>query len=134
MIKEGRPKKQAQAIALNHCNQIYGGIPKKQDKKKELVLMMERVDKLLEKIDLELDEFKIIEEELAKVKKWIQKAVKPSTEGDFTEWCKRHGFKGVCQECINAAAKAGGRAAKMALFAVNVSKGKYHYPKTKKKK
>jgi len=69
-----------------------------------------------------------MELEAAKKKKWIQKAVSEKTEGDFAAWCKRNGFKGVCQACINKAAKTGGRAAKMALFAANVS-GKYTYPK-----
>ena len=64
-----------------------------------------------------------------KKKKWIQKAISDETEGDFGAWCKRNGFDGVCQGCINKAAKKGGRAAKMALFAANVSKGKYNYPK-----
>ena len=63
-----------------------------------------------------------------KEKKWIQKAVPESHEGKFGEWCKRNGFSGVCQECINKAVSAGGHAAKMANFAINVSKGKYHHP------
>lgn len=71
-------------------------------------------------------------------KKWLQKATKKmekkGTEGDFTEYCKRSGFAGVSQECINHAAKAGGRPAKMALFAANASKGKYSYPKGSGKK
>lgn len=51
-------------------------------------------------------------------------------EGKFTEWCKSHGFKdGVSQTAINAALKAGGDAKKMAIFAINFSKGKYKYPK-----
>jgi len=66
-------------------------------------------------------------------KKWIQKAISPETEGDFTAWCQENGFTGVCQSCINKAVEEGGRAAKMALFAVNVSKGKYFYPKVKEK-
>lgn len=62
--------------------------------------------------------------------KWIQKA--DPEEGKFEKWCKDHGFeKGVCQSCINKAAEEGGEAARMANFAVNVSKGKYHYPKKK---
>lgn len=70
-----------------------------------------------------------LESEAAKKKeKWIQKAVPESHEGKFEEWCKRNGFKGVCQECINKAVNKGGHAQKMALFAVNVSKGKYTYP------
>lgn len=68
----------------------------------------------------------------AKKEKWIQKAVPESNEGKFAGWCKRNGFEGVCQECINKAAKAGGHAAKMANFAVNVSKGKYTYPPIEK--
>lgn len=73
-----------------------------------------------------------LEAEAAKKKeKWIQKAVSEETEGDFTSWCKRQGFEGVCQACIDKAAKVGGRPAKMANFAVNVSKGKYTYPETK---
>ena len=39
------------------------------------------------------------------------------TKGDFTAWCKRHGYKGVTNKCIQEALKAGGRAAKMAAFA-----------------
>ena len=42
---------------------------------------------------------------------------KKGTEGDFTEWCKKRGFRGVTNECIKMALKAGGRAAKMAKFA-----------------
>lgn len=55
-------------------------------------------------------------------KKWIQKAVSEKTEGDFGRWCKRHGFGGVNAQCIAAARKAGGRAAKMANFAANTKK------------
>lgn len=50
-------------------------------------------------------------------------------KGKFLEWCKRHGFETVNQKAINAALKAGGHAEKMAIFAVNFSKGKYEYPK-----
>jgi hypothetical protein len=66
-------------------------------------------------------------------KKWIQKSVPESKEGKFGAWCKSNGFKnGVCQSCIDKAVSVGGHAQKMALFAVNVSKGKYTYPKGKK--
>jgi len=128
MIKSGHPKAQATAAALNHCNQIYGGIPKKKDKSKESLIFL--------KAELELEEegIKVIEEELAKEKKWIQGATSPKTKGDFGSWCKSQGFDGVCQACINKAASVGGKASKMALFAVNVSKGKYSYPSKKKKK
>jgi len=62
--------------------------------------------------------------------KWIQGIVTPKEEGKFAKWCKANGFKGgVSQSCINKAVSKGGKAAKMALFAVNVSKGKYKYPK-----
>jgi len=67
------------------------------------------------------------EEELAK--KWIQKA--DVKEGGLTEWCKANGFKGVCQACINKAAKSGGHPAKMASFACNMANSPYTYP-TKK--
>ena len=33
-----------------------------------------------------------------KKKKWIQGAIKKP--GSFTAWCKRQGFKGVTQACI----------------------------------
>jgi len=63
-------------------------------------------------------------------KKWIQKAIPKTHEGKFEKWCKSNGFKdGVCQGCINKAVATGGHAQQMALFAVNVSKGKYSYPK-----
>jgi len=35
---------------------------------------------------------------MAKKKKWIQEAIKKP--GAFTEWCKRRGYSGVTQECI----------------------------------
>lgn len=129
MIASGHPKEQAQAAALNFCNKKWGGISKKKDSKKELNLIFLKAD-----IDLELEDIKIQETFLAKTKKWIQKAVPEKNKGDFKSWCKKKGFSGVSQACINAAAKAGGHASKMAVFAVNVSKGKYYYPKNKKKK
>lgn len=51
--------------------------------------------------------------------------IKPENEGKFTEWCKSHGFSGVNAECIAAAKKAGGSAAKMAVFAQNAKKFKH---------
>lgn len=65
------------------------------------------------------------------VEKWIQKA--NVQEGKFEAWCKDEGFDGVCQSCIVKAVKHGGEPARMALFAVNVSRGKYKYPKTENK-
>jgi len=62
---------------------------------------------------------------LARRKKWIQEAVPKSHEGMFDKWCKSNGFSGVCQSCIDKAKSMGGHPAKMAQFAVNVSKGKY---------
>ena len=59
---------------------------------------------------------------------WIQKAIPKKNEGLFKSWCNSNGFNGVCQECINKAIKVGGHAAKMANFAINVSKGKYTHP------
>jgi hypothetical protein len=48
--------------------------------------------------------------------------IKPQNEGKFTAWCKRHGFSGPNSDCIAAAKKAGGAAAKMAVFAQNAKK------------
>ena len=39
-----------------------------------------------------------------KDKKWVQKAIKK--EGSFTEYCKKRGYKGVTQACINEAKKS----------------------------
>jgi len=64
-----------------------------------------------------------------RTRKWIQKAVPESHEGRFAAWCKAHGFGGVSQACVNAAARAGGHAARMALFACNMPNSPYHYPK-----
>jgi len=64
--------------------------------------------------------------------KWIQGA--DVKEGAFEKWCKANGFGGVNQACVNKAAREGGHPAKMALFAVNTSKGKYVYPKVSKRK
>lgn len=69
-----------------------------------------------------------------KSKKWIQQAVPPSRRGKFKEWCKRKGYKGVNQRCINKAIKEGGHPAKMAQFAINVSRGKYRRPSTPKRR
>ena len=65
-------------------------------------------------------------------KDWIQKAVTPEEKGKFTDWCKKRGYKGVGQTCINEAISAGGSAAQMANFAINVSKGKYKHQRRKK--
>lgn len=40
-----------------------------------------------------------------KKKKWLQKAVPESHKGRFTNWCKRHGFKGPNKSCIKEAEK-----------------------------
>lgn len=39
-----------------------------------------------------------------KDKKWMQDAVKHP--GAFTEWCKKQGYKGVTQECIEKGKKS----------------------------
>ncbi len=65
-----------------------------------------------------------------KEKKWINKA--DVEKGKFEKWCKAHGFKGVNQACVNLAAKTGGHAAKMALFACNMPNSPYTYPKKTK--
>ena len=63
---------------------------------------------------------------------WIQEAVPESHKGKFESWCKKHGFKGVCQSCIDMAlsenedgSKKFPHAAKMANFAVNVPDSGY---------
>lgn len=61
-----------------------------------------------------------------KKKKWIQKA--EPKKGRLAAWCKREGFRGVNQSCINEAIGRGGHPAKMANFAINVS-GKYCHPR-----
>jgi len=92
------------------------------------------IEEIKKRVQQERKEIAIIRKELQeKKKKWIQKAVKGMKVGSFTAWCKRHGFGGVNQACINAAARAGGKIAQKALFAANASKGKYSYPKKKKK-
>lgn len=35
-----------------------------------------------------------------KAKKWIAGATPGKTEGTFTSYCKRQGFKGVTQQCV----------------------------------
>ena len=40
----------------------------------------------------------------SKDKKWIQKAIK--NPGSFTAYCKRKGYKGVTQACINEGKKS----------------------------
>jgi hypothetical protein len=52
--------------------------------------------------------------------------IKPQNEGKFTAWCKSHGFPGPNSSCIAAAKKAGGAAAKMAVFAQN-AKTKFNH-------
>ncbi len=76
---------------------------------------------------------KMEDKEKKKDKKWIQDAVSEKDKGKFKAYCKREGYSGVSQECINHAIKQGGHAAKMANFAINVSKGKYHHPSSEKK-
>jgi hypothetical protein len=90
---------------------------------------------LLGGIDLRIKKMKVIktdnyiQKEAKKDKTWIQDAVPKSHEGKFGDWCKDNGFDGVCQSCIDKAIAQGGHAAKMANFAINVSKGKYSHPK-----
>jgi len=80
LIKSGREKKVAQAASLNFCGKIYGGIPKKKDKKKERSnLIFIKAD-----IDLELEDIKIQEEFLAKTKKLIQKSKSSTKRSTFT--------------------------------------------------
>lgn len=48
-----------------------------------------------------------------------RKQIKVKSDGSFTSWCKRHGFKGVNCSCIKAALARGGKVAKKANFARN---------------
>ena len=60
---------------------------------------------------------------MATKRKWIQKAVNPAHKGDFTAYCKRQGYKGVCEECIAEARKSGDKhLISMANFAANMRK------------
>ncbi len=45
-----------------------------------------------------------------KEEKWIQDSIK--RPGAFTKWCKRHGFKGATNSCIEYAKKVGSRRVK----------------------
>jgi hypothetical protein len=100
---------------------------------KFLVKLANFLDKVGYSKDADTVDEVIKEAKKKKKDKWIQKATSTKTEGKFTAWCKKNGFKKVCQACINKAVKTGGSAAKMALFAANTSKGKYTYPKKKAK-
>ncbi|MEM1672167.1 MAG: hypothetical protein QXT86_08965 [Archaeoglobaceae archaeon] len=64
---------------------------------------------------------------MAKKKKWLQEARKrmeeKGTVGAFTAYCKRKGYRGVTQECINEAKASGNPVLKKrAIFAENVRK------------
>ena len=67
---------------------------------------------------------------------WIADAVPKKNEGKFEKWCKDHGFKGVCQGCVDMAlaenedgSKKYPHAAKMANFAANVPGSGYENKK-----
>jgi len=62
-----------------------------------------------------------------RVKKWLQEASKrmeeKGTKGAFTAYCKKKGYKGVTQECIEEAKRSGNPTLKKrAIFAENVRK------------
>ena len=87
------------------------------------------IDKLLKLADV-LDAkglYKEADEVTKVIAKW--KKTPKVEKGKFTAWCNGRGHSSVNQACINAAAKAGGNAAKMANFAVNANPGKWTYPK-----
>lgn len=112
----------ATEIAMDHLEEHKKYYPelKKMEKK------LEKEEKKKKSEFIIFDLFK--EAKKKKEKKWIQEAVPESHEGKFKAWCKRNGFKGVCQECINKAIAQGGHSSRMANFAINVSKGKYKHP------
>lgn len=99
--------------------------------------MIERLDKVagsLEEKGLveEAEQIDVVSNTLEAMDKEAKWKKSPDVkEGAFEKYCKNKGYEGVCQECINDAVKSGGHPQKMALYAVNVSKGKYHYPKSK---
>ncbi|MBD3260458.1 MAG: hypothetical protein GF334_02055 [Candidatus Altiarchaeales archaeon] len=107
----------------------------------DLKRIVDHIDKIAthleeKKLLREATELDIISNTIEKIakkeKKWIQKAVSEKDEGKFGKWCKSNGFDGVCQACIDKAVAEGGKPQQMALFAVNVSDGKYTYPNKKK--
>ena len=64
---------------------------------------------------------------MAKKKKWLQEArermERKGTVGSFTAYCKRKGYGGVTQACINEAKASGNPTlVKKAVFAQNVRK------------
>lgn len=49
--------------------------------------------------------------------------IDPSNEGKFTEFCKRHGYKGVTQKCIEEGKRSKNPVTrKRAVFAENARK------------
>ncbi len=57
-------------------------------------------------------------------KKWIQGL--HLKKGRFTEWCKRHGFSGVTDACIEMALKSGDKSViGMANFAKRARAGEF---------
>lgn len=52
--------------------------------------------------------------------------IKKSKIGSFKDWCKRHGFDGATQQCINKGKKSKDkRIVKKATFADNAKKWKH---------
>ncbi len=90
--------------------------------------MLKKLLKLAEMLDTE-GFYKEADEITKIIAKW--KKTPKVEKGKFTAWCGAHGHSSVNQACINAAASAGGNAAKMANFAVNANPGKWTYPKKK---
>lgn len=119
MIAAGKPKEQATAAALNHCNKIYGGIPMKKKVKKEIEELSINIEETLEDIFSN-------KKELEKQKKFIQKAIKKP--GSFTDWCKKQGYNGVTEECIKKGLKSKDKKvqarAKLAIALRNIAKKK----------
>lgn len=144
-----RERKRRQQDALKHLEVPEGDEPQEISAMKSYINITkiakksqdwinEKTKYLIEKEGKDPDQAYAIANSMAKKdastdKKWIQKAVPESHEGKFHDWAVAHGFKeGVSQSAIDAAIQAGGHAAQMANFAINVSKGKYHHPNAKK--
>jgi len=113
-LKSKYPKKETR-------EKVCGKLQSKHESKHE------QLQALKDEIALEAEIFKQIEEELEKEKKWMQKAVKKKNVGKTTAECKKMGYKGVTDECLNKLLKRGGKWARRASFAKaarKVSKGK----------
>lgn len=97
MVAAGHPRDQAVAASIQHCNKIYGG-KKMKDAKKEIESIKQKI--LEERVEI----LQMLDELYEEKEKFIQGAIK--RPGSFTAWCKRNGYGGVNERCIQAALKS----------------------------